>query len=335
MPVCEFTGKGLYLGRLLRTGATSSADSAALRLRAAWLYHNRGWTQAAIAESLNISRSTVIRMLDDARSRGEVQIWINPQPGDLTSVALELEEKFGLSEAVVVPGHGSVEETARDVGAALGQFLTQVITDGMTIGATWGRTLNAALRTFRPQPRPGTKVVSLLGGSLAARELNPADFAWQMASRLQADCLLFLAPLIVDSAETRRALIERCGLDQLLEVAKKLDLTVISCGDFAPGGSSILMDMLPAEDRAALLEAGVICDAGCNFLDREGRDVAHPLAERVMNVDLGTIAGSGHVILASGGAARAPAIRATILRVRPGTLITDEAAARALLASEF
>jgi DNA-binding transcriptional regulator LsrR (DeoR family) len=243
-----------------------------------------------------------------------------------------LEERFGLSEVIIVPGRGSVDETARDVGAALGQFLTQVIADGMTIGTTWGRTLNAALRTFRPQPRQGARLVSLLGGILSARELNPADFAWQMASRLQADCLLFMAPLIVDSAQTRQALIERCGLDLLFDVAQHLDLTVISCGDVAPNGSSILLKMLPEAERQSLLDAGVICDAGCNFLDREGRDVVLPLSARMMNVDLDTIAASKHVVLASGGAARAAAIRATILRVRPGTLITDEAAAEALLA---
>ncbi|HOZ32745.1 MAG TPA: sugar-binding domain-containing protein [Tabrizicola sp.] len=319
------------MARLTRQTQTHLADAPSLRLRTAWLYHNRGWTQAAIAENLGISRSTVIRMLEEARARAEVQVWINPTPGDCTALALSVEEKFGLDEVIVVPGEGSTLETAQDVGAALGQFLSEVITDNMVIGATWGRTLNAALQTFRPVPRANTRVVSLLGGILEAKAMNPVDFSWQLASRLNAECMLYLAPLFVDSAETKRALIDKCGLDRLLGVAQALDLAIISCGDLGTTGSSMTMDFLGPEERAALLAAGAICDAGCNFLDAEGRDVDTPLRHRIMNVDLGTIARAGHVILAAGGARRAAAIRATVLRTNCRTLITDEAAATALL----
>ena len=318
--------------RLARQIAGHRADSASTRLRVAWLYLNRGWTQQAIAEKRGISRSTVIRMLEEARARQEVQIWIHPTPGDCTEIALELEQAFALDEAIVVPGSGTPEETARDVGAALGQFLSETVTDGMTIGATWGRTLNAALQTFRPPPRNNVQVVSLLGGLLQARGMNPVDFSWQLASRLNADCLLYLAPLIVDSAETKRRLIQECGLDRLHEVAQKLDLAIISCGDFGPDGSSLSLDFLSEADRCGVIAAGAICDAGCNFLDATGRDVDHPVRHRVMNVDLDTISRAGHVVLASGGAQRAAAIRATLIRTKCKTLITDEAAARVLLA---
>jgi DNA-binding transcriptional regulator LsrR (DeoR family) len=323
---------GANLARLARHMQGNLADTGALRLRAAWLYFNRGWTQAAIAEHLSISRSTVIRMLDEARTRGEVQIWINAAPTDCTELALNLEQKLGLDEAIVVPGSGTPNETARDVGAALGQFLSQVIGDDMVIGATWGRTLNAALQTFRPSPRKGAKVISLLGGVLAAKSMNPVDFSWQLASRLQAECMLYLAPLIVDSPQTKQALIQHCGLQRLHDEAQNLDLAIISCGDIGAEGSSLTMEFITAQERADLLRAGAICDAGFNFLKADGADVDTPLRARVMNVDLQTISRAGHVILAAGGARRAGAIRATIMRTKCRTLITDEAAALALLA---
>jgi DNA-binding transcriptional regulator LsrR (DeoR family) len=319
--------------RLARQTQTHLADTNSLRLRTAWLYHNRGWTQQAIAENLGISRSTVIRMLDEARARAEVQIWINPTPGDCTALALSLEEQFGLDEVIVVPGQGTVEQTAVDVGAALGKFLSEVITDNMVIGATWGRTLNASLRTFRPVPRTNTQVISLLGGVLEATSMNPVDYSWQLASRLNARCLLYLAPLIVDSAATKRTLIEACGLNRLHDVAKSLDLAIISCGDLGPDGSSLTMDFITPSERQDLLDAGAICDAGCNFLNAEGNEVETPLRHRVMNVDLDTISTAGHIVLAAGGAKRAAAIRATILRTKCKTLITDEAAANALLSA--
>ena len=70
----------------------------------------------------------------------------------------------------------------------------------------------------------------------------------------------------------------------------------------------------------------------CHFLDAEGRSVDHPVQGRVMSVGLEVVAGAAQVVLASGGRHRAAAIRATIARIGCTTLVTDEAAARALLA---
>jgi DNA-binding transcriptional regulator LsrR (DeoR family) len=68
-----------------------------------------------------------------------------------------------------------------------------------------------------------------------------------------------------------------------------------------------------------------------NFLDAEGNSIDHPINRRVMSVDLDTLKKARHIVLSSGGAHRALAIRATIKRIGCNTLITDEGAAKALL----
>lgn len=322
---------GRQLAKTGRGGQSSLSNTDSLRLRAAWLYYNRGLTQADIAERLGISRSTVIRMLEEAQRRAEVQIWINPTPGDCTEMALKLEERLGLHSAIIVPGEGDPEETANGVGAALGRLLTDLIVDDMTVGVGWGRTLSASLRTYRPQRRDGVRIVSLLGGAMQVSRENPAEYSWRMASHIGADCLLFLAPLIVDSADTKRRLIEDCGLWKLVDTAGALDVAVVSCGDIGRESSSLSRAFLSDADHAALVAAGAVCDAMCHFLDAEGRTVDHPIHERVMSVELDSVAKAKRVVLASGGRTRATAIRATIRRIGCHTLVTDEAAARALL----
>lgn len=324
-------GQGDVMAKLARTMQTALADTAPLRLRAASLYYRGGRTQGEIAGDLGVSRSTVIQLLDEARRRGEVQIWIEPTPGELKDLAGALQDLYGLREVLISPGEGTPEETAVDVGAVLGRFLSTTVRDDMVIGAGWGRTLAAALTTFRPQRRSGVEVVSLLGGLLEPDTLNPIDFSWQIAAALGAECSLFLAPLIVDSPETKRRLVDACGLGALVEMAARLDLAVVSCGDIGPEGSSFSRQFLPPEDLDGLLAAGAICDTLCQFLDAEGKTIDHPIRHRVMSVDLDIVANAPHVVLASGGRVRAPAIRAAILRTRCKTLVTDEAAARALL----
>lgn len=319
------------MAKLARQSHAPILSSKSLRLRAVWLYYNQGKTQKDIADLLGVSRSTVIRMLDEARKRAEVQIWINETAEDCVSLALRLEETLGLDEAIVVPGTLSPEATAVDVGAALGQFLSEVIQDDMTVGVGWGRTLLASLKTFRAARRANTRVVSLLGGLIEARSINPIEYSWRLASQIDAECMLMLAPLVVSSPEIKRELIESCGLGVLFDRARSLDLAVISCGDFGVEGSSLSGTFLAEAQRRGLAEAGAVCDTLCHFLKADGTSVDHPVQECVMAVGLDAVAEAKHVLLATGGARRVEAIRATIRRTGCNTLITDEAAAKGLL----
>lgn len=321
------------MAKLRRETHIAFSEAASLRLRAAWLYYNQGLTQKDVAERLGISRSTVIRLLDEAMKRSEVQIWISQGVDRCIELATGLERAFGLDEAVVVPvpRDDSAEALATAVGLALGQFLSEVIQDDMTIGVGWGRTMTASLSGFRPPRRENCKVVSLLGGIVAVHQTNPIDYTWRLASQLGAECYMFLAPLLVDTVATKRALIEKCGLKTIYDLAENLDLAVVSCGDIGPHSTSLSEGFISKAELRRLIDAGCVCDTMFNFLDENGRSVDHALNDRVMSVDLDTLKKAKHIVLASGGAHRAVAIRATMRRIGCNTLITDEGAAQELL----
>ncbi len=320
------------MAKLRRETHTAFSEAPSLRLRAAWLYYNQGMTQKDVAEKLGISRSTVIRLLDEAMKRSDVQIWINEGIEDFVALSIDLEKAYGLDEAVIIPtGSDKVGDIAKGVGLALGQFLSEVVPDNATIGVGWGRTMTASLSSFRPPRRENCKVVSLLGGIVAVHQTNPLDYTWRLASALGAECYMFLAPLLVDSIETKRALIEKCGLSTLYALAENLDLAIVSCGDIGPRSTSLSEGFISKQTLDELVAAGCVCDTMFNFIDAEGRSVDHPINNHAMSIDLDTLKKAKHIVLASGGAHRATAIRATIKRIGCNTLITDEAAARALM----
>ena len=319
------------MAKLVRDEHTLLRDAQSLRLRAAWLYYTHGCTQKDIGDRLGLARTTVVKLLDEALKRSEVQIWIAEGGAELIDLSLRLEDRLKLDEAIVVPGGGGADETAMSVGAALGILLSKTINDGMTLGVGWGRTLTSSLATFRPPRREGVKVVSLLGGLVEVTLANPLEFTWRLANQLGAECFLFPAPLLVDSAETRERLMSRCGLDRLEKLASSLDLAVLSVGDIGATATSLSKGLLSQTQLDELYHAGCVCDMLCNFLDAQGRSVAHPLNERVMSISPETIARAAHVVIATGGAARAEAILAARQRVGCNTLLTDEPAARRLL----
>ncbi len=316
----------------LRSGTqTPASEAASLRLRAAWLYYQHGLTQKDVADQLGLGRTTVIRLLDEALKRGEIRIWIEEGETQCVALAVELERALGLDEAIVVPAAPEAGLTAKAVGLALGKFLTEAIPDDVTIGVGWGRTLTASLASFRPIRRGGVHVMSLLGGTIDTRVSNPVEFSWRLASQLGAECSLFPAPLIVDSVDTKRALIDRCGLDALYRRSQRLDIAIVSVGDLGPGSTSLTRHLFGEAVVAELAALGCVGDLLCQFLDADGNSIRHPIAERTMAIDLDTLKQAGHIVMACGGAQRATAILAAIRRAGCNTLVTDETAATAIL----
>lgn len=305
--------------------------SSRLRLRAAWMYYVEDMTQSAIADALGIGRVTVVRLLADARALNEVKISLSRDIADLPRLEFGLERALGIGEAVVAPMAGSASDTIAVVGAATGQVLQDIIRPGMRIGVGWGRTLMRALDLLDERPMPGLDVVSLLGGIAFVKQYNPAEFAWRFASTFQADCYLIAAPALVDSAATRQALIERCGVGQILEMAEHLDAVVASIGSINETSTSYRYGYVSEAERASLIEAGAVGDVLYRYFDIEGRPIVHPIGARVMGAEPRQLAAAPIRVLSSGGLDKVKAIIGACRMLKPTTLITDEVTAEAIL----
>ena len=110
-----------------------------------------------------------------------------------------------------------------------------------------------------------------------------------------------------------------------------LDLAVVSAGGFSGQAGSLVRELITDAEARELEQLGCAADIMCSFIDAEGRILAHPLNSRVMSVGVERLRQARHKVLASGGRARAPAIRAVIRSIGCNTLVTDEHAARTLL----
>ena len=103
-------------------------------------------------------------------------------------------------------------------------------------------------------------MVSLLGGIAAARRFNPAEFAWQFAEQFNGEGYLIPAPALVDSPETKHALLEHCGLAEIFQMADHLDMVLLSVGAIETITTSYRMGHLSEAERRELVEAGAVGD---------------------------------------------------------------------------
>ena len=310
-------------------GIQSEADR--LRARAIWLYHVEGLTQNDIANQLGISRVMVVRLLADARRRNEVRITIAAPLIDVLLLEREVETRFGINRVIVAPCADPEADPVKVIAAAAGNFISGEMRAGMTVGVGWGRTLFNTLPFITGATLDDFRVVSLLGGIAAARRFNPAEFAWQFAELFQGEGFLIPAPAVVDSPETKHALLERCGLSAIFEMADKLDMALLSCGGISSMTTSYRTGYLSESDRRSLIEAGAIGDVLYNFIDQNGELVDHEVNSRVISVNLARLRRTPERVLISGGKDKLNAIRATIRTIGPTTLVTDEQTAKALL----
>jgi deoxyribonucleoside regulator len=311
------------------TIAQSETDR--LRARAVWLYHVEGSTQNDIATQLGISRVMVVRLLADARRRNEVRVTISAPLAELIELERQVETRFNIARVIIAPFADTDEDPVKVIAAAAGNFISGLMKSGMTVGVGWGRTLYNTLPFITGETLEDFRVVSLLGGIAAARRFNPAEFAWQFAELFQGEGFLIPAPAVVDSAETKHALLERCGLSAIFEMATRLDVALLSVGGITNLTTSYRTGYITEADRRSLIDAGAVGDLLYNFIDEGGDLVAHDVNDRVISVNVSLLRRTAERVLISGGKEKRIALRAAIKILNPTTLITDEQTAKALV----
>lgn len=304
---------------------------ARLRRRAAWMYYVEEMTQNAIAESLGVGRVTVTRLLADARTLNEVKISLRRDLEELPRLESALEKHFGLEQAIVAPLSSPLADPTPAIGAVTGQFVSEIIRPEMRMGVGWGRTLLSSLTFIDESQVPGFAVVSMLGGISAVRQYNPAEFAWRFSRLFHADCYLIAAPALVDCPETKQALIERCGIGPVLDMAAGLDAVVVSIGSMATDSTVRQFDLFSDDDLKSLADAGAVGDVLFNFFDINGNLVDHPINHRVMSVSVEQLQKVPMRLLTSGGEAKVPALLGGLRLLKPNVLVTDEVTAKLLL----
>ena len=105
-----------------------------LMFKIAWYYYIEGLTQQKIAELVGISRMRVIKLLEKAHQAGIVQIKIREDNVARIQSEKHLIEKYGLSDAYVVPTNPNYSETNETIAKAAAMYISDRIEDNTYIG---------------------------------------------------------------------------------------------------------------------------------------------------------------------------------------------------------
>lgn len=305
-----------------------------LATRAAWLYFVAGLTQAQIGKKLGVNRIRVNRLLAFARDEGFVQINITGRLAGCIDLEQRLKARYGLDDAIVVPTPPDQALVPQVIATAAGAALAERLRDGMSVGVGWGRTLRLSLQSVPRRPMKRLSVVSLLGGLTRGAAMNPHETASHLADLLDAQCYYVAAPALTDTSSTRDVLIAQPMLREVFEKGRRVDLAFLSVGELSTTNTMSRVGLLSRVEAEELSRAGAVGDICAHWINDEGRLVDHPLNSRVVALSPECLRDIPCVMIASGGRAKTAALRAVLKGGMTNVVITDEQAAKAVLAME-
>lgn len=302
---------------------------------AATMYYMQGETMEAVAGRLGTSRSSVSRLLKEARAQGIVQITVTDQ-AQQSAEGSALREIFGV-EAHVVPVRGTSSPMTRlnSVAKAAAQMISGWMSDGAVLGLAWGNTLTAVVPHLPPRPLSGAVVVQLNGTATASSTgLTDANHLLSRAAEaFSAEIQPFPTPAFFDYAETKQLLWRERAVRRIVELQHQADIAVFGVG--VPGGeiSSHLYvgDFLTQQDVRGLESERVVGDICTVFYREDGswEDIAiNARASGPSARDLAAVPRRVCVV------AGRPKVRGTLGALRSGAitdLVVDDLTARALL----
>ncbi len=305
-------------------------------LNVARMYHVQAETMDAIANKLGVSRSTVSRLLKEAREKGLVRVSIADPDRPSSRISELFEKHFHVQAHLVSVRHGASSVfRLEQVSKVAARFLDETVRDGDVIGVAWGTTTSAVASQLRPRDVTGVTVVGLNGGANHRTTGLPyvGSILQRFATAFRADEQLFVLPAFFDDPRTRAAMFAERSTKHVVEVRASTRIAVFGVGGFAAELQSHVYaaNYLSPHDFAELKADGVVGDVCTVMLREDGtwRDVAFNARASGMTPDeLRRVPLRLCVVT---GASKTPAILGALRSGVVTDLVIDDETARAVL----
>lgn len=314
------------------TGNSSSQrNSDEIIARIAHLYYVLGMTQNEVAKRIGMTRFKVHRLLALAHERGFVRIEIDVPSAARFEIENNLLEAFGLDAAFVCPSEVTQTVTLNDViGRYSASIVSGMIRDDMSIAISWGQTLRAMANVFEPELAQNITISSLLGSLSMRSSQDRFEAASVLAERLNAECYYIPAPILCDSIEATKVVVDQPIAKEAIRRSEIADLALVSIGGTTMS-SLVQSGVLTTDQYQEVIDEGAIGNFVGRFIDKSGAVLNTRLNDLCVGLEPEKLKKIPTRILCAGGKNKVRAIAAVAQKKFINILITDENTAQALL----
>ncbi|NHU84140.1 transcriptional regulator [Kocuria sp. JC486] len=238
-------------------------------------YFVQGMTTNAVGERLGVSRSTISRMLTEAKARGIVTITLRQPDKPSDRISRRFEDLFGVRSHIAGTTRGARSAQRLDaVSRYAADLLGRWVDDGTVIGVAWGTTTSTVASYLKQSTTSDVTVVQLNGaaGPRSTGIGTSTPVLATMAKAFNAQLYPFPAPAFFDQEEARALLWQESSVRRILAVRAATQIAVFSVGAFhGPVVSQVYSEghLSPATLRS-LNENRVVGDMCTVFIREDG-----------------------------------------------------------------
>ncbi len=309
----------------------SAAANAQLLYQAASLYYLKDATQAEVAAEIGVSRSTVSRMLAEARRLGIVRIeLVEPLSApDGADLGAQVAEALDLQQVYVAPPWPShrTPNLGRLLGPGVNRALSDVVLEpGDVFLVSSGRTVYEVAQLPLPL-MPGVLVVPAIGGQSEAQPwYQTNEIVRQVASQVGGTPIFLYAPAL-PSVELHEVLLKDPVIQRIPQLWAQT-----KCALMGIGAPPLLRESIPRFvplDAVSLRKSvGDVCS---RFYDRNGEPIDFPGLDQLMAAKLELLPDVETSIAVGAGEDKVMSMVAGARGRYFNRLVTDTPTARALL----
>lgn len=298
-----------------------------LLAKVAYLYYIEDKNQNEISKELNIYRTTISRMLKQARETGIVNIEIKDYDLSIFSLETYLKNKFQLKDVVITPNQeDETEEAINDTLAKeAAYFLKRVVTKNAVVGVAWGKTIRNMIGKLGNVKKTDATFVPLLGGPSNDNSLYHVNsIVYDFAKIFGGKSVFVNAMAIQESKELRDGIMRSNYFKEITDYWNRLDIALVGIGGPLSAKTSAWRDLLTDEDREDLKLREAIGDCCCQFFDADGKILKGDLYERTVSAKLEQIKETPYAIAVARGKEKSKSILAVLKKKYVNVLVTDE-----------
>ncbi|WP_239253806.1 sugar-binding transcriptional regulator [Listeria ilorinensis] len=299
-------------------------DKKRLMAKAAYLYYVENRTQEEIARELSVYRTTISRMLQQARELGIVEVHVHHFDKALFDLETSIKQHYGLKELIIVPDG---QET--DIAQEAAYYLQKIIQPHDVVGLAWGSTLAEMIGKLDMVRKTDTTFVPLVGGPSSVNvQYHVNAIVYDMARHFHGKSIFINASVVQESKKLRDGIMKSGYFQELVQYWEKVNIALVGIGGPLSSKKSQWRDLLTEKDREELRLQEAIGDCCCHFFNRDGKVIKGDLYDRTISIGLEKLRNVPHAVGIAQSKKKARAIVGLLTGKYINTLVTDEETAR-------
>lgn len=299
-----------------------------LLAKLAYLYYIEEKSQSEIARETGIYRTTISRLLTEAKKEGIVKIEIENFDARLFRLESYVKDRYSLKGLEIIPNlvDEPQESLEKRLAQAAASLVRSLIDHHMKVGFSWGKSLSNLVEEIGSKRLEGTVFYPLAGGpSHIHVRYHVNTLIYSMASKFHGECRFINATIVQENKELAQGILSAKYFEDLKASWEELDVAVVGIGGHVEKNNPQWFDMLTPEDFQELEEEGAVGEVCCRFFDQVGNPIYSDLQDRTISISLEQLKNVPNTVALALGETKASSILSVVKAGYINHLVTDEA----------